>query len=98
MANQTHQLAASLPHFAAQVPASDVKGSHEWQIICWNTTVPDNITPDAVERPEELEDESGPRVNRFGSRTEALRYSRQHARRQNPKAQETGHLCVWRWV
>src|SRR6266568_2011145 len=98
MAIQTQQLSESLPHFASHFRSADAKGSSAWQIICWSTTDPSDITPDQVTRPDALADGTKSIPNFFSNRTQALRDSKMYARRLHPLAQETGHWGVWRWI
>ncbi len=98
MAIQTQQLVESLPHFATLFKLADSKGAREWQIVRWQETDPGDVIPNMVTPVKRVVGDSPEGINQFGSRTQALRASRDHIKRTHPSAIERGHWGVWQWI
>jgi hypothetical protein len=98
MAIQTQQLSDALPNFASLFRQADAKGSIEWQIVRWHDAEPAEATPEMAAPVDILEEFGRERPNVFGSRTEALRFSRTAIKLVRPLATQRGHWGVWRWV
>ncbi len=97
MYNQTIEMMKVLPAFSDAIRLADRKGSSDWEIVRWRDVPPSDLRPgqETAVTPGELD--STIKLNRFDSRTSALRASAAWVRSRLLDYSQRDHWAVWRW-